>query len=62
MIPPQKARLPWAALGLLFLFSSQNGYPYSVLRHEAIVDSTWDIDITPLLRKRFPAATADDLT
>src|SRR6185369_15166906 len=62
MIPPQKARLPWAALGLLFLFSSQNGYPYSVLTHEAIVDSTWDSAIKPLLLKRFPAATADDLT
>src|SRR6478735_574920 len=35
---------------------------YSVLTHEAIVDSTWDSAIKPLLVKRFPAATTDDLT
>jgi hypothetical protein len=33
-----------------------------VLTHEAIVDSTWDSGIKPLLLKRFPAATADELT
>jgi len=35
---------------------------YSVLTHEAIIDSTWDSAIKPLFLKRFPAATADDLT
>ena len=34
---------------------------YSVLSHEAIIDSTWDSAIKPLLLKRFPAATADEL-
>ena len=34
---------------------------YSVLTHEAIIDSTWDSAIKPLLVKRFPAATADEL-
>ena len=34
---------------------------YSVLTHEAIIDSAWDADIKPLLQKRFPDATADDL-
>jgi len=33
----------------------------SVLTHEAIVDSAWDKGIQPLLVKRFPQATADDL-
>jgi hypothetical protein len=33
-----------------------------VLTHEAIIDSTWDSGIKPLLLKRFPAATADELT
>jgi hypothetical protein len=33
-----------------------------VLTHEAIIDSTWDSAIRPLLLKRFPAATADELT
>jgi hypothetical protein len=32
-----------------------------VLTHEAIVDSTWDSAIKPLLLKRFPSATADEL-
>jgi len=54
--------LPAAALGLLILFSSPIAWSYSVLTHEAIIDSTWDSAIKPLLLKRFPAATADDLT
>ena len=47
---------------MLFLFLCQNAYAYSVLTHEAIIDSTWDGGIKPLLMKRFPAAMADDLT
>jgi hypothetical protein len=62
MTPPHKARLPSAALGLLALFLCPSAYSYSVLTHEAIVDSTWDSAIKPLLLKRFPASTADDLT
>ena len=34
---------------------------YSVLSHEAIIDSTWKDSIQPLLLKRFPQATPDDL-
>src|ERR1700722_3654313 len=34
---------------------------YSVLTHEAIIDSAWDQNIKPLLLKRFPDATPDDL-
>jgi hypothetical protein len=33
----------------------------SVLTHEAIIDSTWTDGIRPLLVKRFPQASADDL-
>src|ERR1022692_721304 len=51
-----------AAFGLLVLFSVQSASSYSVLTHEAIIDSTWDSGIKPLLLKRFPAATADELT
>jgi hypothetical protein len=36
-------------------------YGYSVLAHEAIIDSAWDQNIKPLLVKRFPNATPDDL-
>ena len=51
-----------AALGLLLLFPVPAVYPYSVLTHEAIIDSTWDSAIKPLLLKRFPAATVEELT
>jgi len=51
-----------AALCLLFLFPLPAAYSYSVLTHEAIIDSAWDSAIKPLLIQRFPAATADELT
>jgi hypothetical protein len=51
-----------AALGLLLLFPVPAVYSYSVLTHEAIIDSTWDSAIKPLLVKRFPAATVEELT
>jgi hypothetical protein len=34
---------------------------YSVLSHEAIIDSAWDGNIKPLLLQRFPDATAEEL-
>lgn len=34
---------------------------YSVLAHETIIDSAWKTDLRPLLAKRFPTATHDDL-
>ena len=48
------------ALGLLLLFPV-TAASYSVLTHEAIIDSTWDGAIKPLLLQRFPAATPDEL-
>jgi hypothetical protein len=47
----------------LFLFA---GLPiqtsaYAVLSHEAIIDSAWDTSIRPLLLKRFPEATTEEL-
>jgi hypothetical protein len=56
-----KTRLPAAALGVLALCWCPNASAYSVLTHEAIIDSTWDSAIKPLLLKRFPASTADEL-
>jgi len=52
----------FAALGLWLLFPVPAVHAYSVLTHEAIIDSTWDSAIKPLLLKRFPGATADELT
>ena len=34
---------------------------YSVLTHEAIIDTAWDPEIKTLLLKRFPQASAEDL-
>src|SRR5450631_4429318 len=34
---------------------------YAVLAHEAIIDSVWDTSIRPILLKRFPNATAEEL-
>jgi hypothetical protein len=34
---------------------------YSVLSHEAIIDSSWDTTLRPLLLKRFPDATKEQL-
>jgi hypothetical protein len=52
----------WPTLGLLLLFVAPAAYPYSVLTHEAIIDSTWDSAIKPLLVGRFPASTPEELT
>jgi hypothetical protein len=46
---------------LLFLLSPSLFYGYSVLSHEAIVDSVWDAPIQKMLQQRFPETTADDL-
>src|SRR5579862_7063780 len=46
----------------LFLGLAQLCSAYSVLTHEEVVDLLWKDDIQPLLLKRFPAATPDDLT
>jgi hypothetical protein len=45
----------------LFLGLTQICSAYSVLTHEEVVDFLWRDDIQPLLTKRFPTATAEDL-
>jgi hypothetical protein len=55
-------RLRAAAWILIFVFGSVSVCQgYSVLTHEAIIDSAWDQGIKPLLRQRFPGATPEDL-
>jgi hypothetical protein len=41
---------------------SVGAYAYSVLTHEEIVDLLWKDEIRPLLLKRFPALTEDQIT
>jgi hypothetical protein len=50
-------------LAIVLLQSSavQSCAAYSVLTHEEIVDLAWKDNLLPLLKKRFPAATDDDL-
>ncbi len=50
-----------AALGLLLFVAAPGARAYSVLSHEAIIDSTWDSGIKPLLLKRFPKSTPDEV-
>src|ERR1035437_7576103 len=48
------------ALFLFFGWPAQSA-AYAVLSHEAIIDSVWDTNIRPLLLKRFPGATAEEI-
>jgi hypothetical protein len=48
-------------VALLALVSVPAASAYSVLTHQAIVDSLWDASIQKMLLKRFPAATPDEL-
>jgi hypothetical protein len=50
-----------ARIVVLILLSIPAASGYSVLTHEAIVDSLWDASIQKLLLKRFPAATPEEL-
>ncbi len=48
------------ALSLLVGRPSQSA-AYAVLAHEAVIDSAWNTNIRPLLLKRFPQATPEEL-
>src|ERR1700757_2762187 len=58
--PRRRARAMAFALAAFLLLSSSAGYAYSVLAHEAIIDSAWD-KIRSLLLERYPNATPDEL-
>lgn len=46
---------------VLFLGCPIESAAYAVLAHEAVIDSAWDTNIRPLLLKRFPEATREQL-
>src|ERR1700722_13805209 len=54
-------RRPAGLLVMLWLGFADTGSAYSVLTHEAIVDTVWLDAMRPALLKRFPAATKDQL-
>src|SRR5512141_2462036 len=45
----------------LLLLSTSVFYGYSVLTHEAIVDSLWDASLQKMLLERFPQSTPEDM-
>ena len=50
-----------AALLLVVVMSNSGSYGYSVLTHEEIVDLLWTDEIQPLLLKRYPGLTEEQL-
>ena len=50
-----------AALVLCIAVLTMPALPYSVLTHEQVIDLSWQDHIQPLLVKRFPTATPEDL-
>ena len=56
-------KLPSIAVFVVLLFVGflTQVHGYSVLSHEALIDAAWDTGIRPLLLKRFPNATPDEL-
>jgi hypothetical protein len=51
----------YRALAVLLLAATPPLQAYSVLAHEAIIDTEWDKGIQPLLRARYPNASGEDL-
>jgi hypothetical protein len=59
---PMRSISRWsAALIVVLLLNSAPGYSYSVLTHEQVVDLLWKDQIAPLLLKRFPHTSEEDL-
>jgi len=50
-----------ALVCLLTVLACPLSHAYSVLTHEAVIDTAWDTNIKPLLLKRFPEATPEQL-
>lgn len=46
---------------MLAIFSTRSVYAYSVLAHEALIDSCWATSIQPLLLWKYPGATKEQL-
>ena len=64
LIAPER-RTSWlprmAQLVFLIALSIPASSAYSILAHEAVIDSVWDSSISKLLLKRFPRATPQEL-
>src|SRR5260370_4050966 len=54
-------RIAICLIAILFALPSPV-HAYAVLSHEAIIDAAWEMHIKPLLLKKFPQATQEDLS
>lgn len=52
----------WFVLAFAFLLGTRAAHSYSLLSHEEVVDMAWPGYVVPLIRKRYPAVTQDELT
>jgi len=52
-------KFAWALAGILAV--TQPSWTYSVLTHEAIVDSAWTGSMVPQIKRRFPKVTEEEL-
>jgi hypothetical protein len=57
-----RARLIVVCLIAVLLVVPAPLHAYAVLSHEAIIDAVWETHIKPLLLKKFPQATEEDLS
>src|SRR5712671_8149459 len=57
-----RARLIVVCLIAVLLALPAPVHAYAVLSHEAIIDAVWETHIKPLLMKKFPQATEEDLS
>lgn len=55
-------RLPFVCLLAIALSWPAPAQAYAVLSHEAIIDATWESHFKPMLLKKFPQATEEDLS
>ena len=46
---------------LALLFAPRDAGAYSILAHEANIDALWNTSVRPLLARRFPRATSDEV-
>lgn len=51
----------WGVLAVAVLGAAAPAQAYSVLTHEALIDAIWDTSITPVLLKKFPGSTPEQL-
>jgi hypothetical protein len=60
-IERSNAKVALGLAALILLLAAHTSSAFSVLAHQEIVDRAWEKQIQPLLERRFPGATPDEL-